>query len=364
MKGNNPDDQLLTVPLDRRERRYLKHKWHRRIFALSTAVTLLAIILATTLGATLIGSDILDKLLDAEEYTEISGYVSLVFLAPFGFLILRMFNSAKYSATGAIASPQQFENVYSIVKHYSQMAGLKRIPTVAIVNDGDFVAKTVSNFGRAVILVHSDLVDAPRPDSEDWGALRFAVAREVGHVAAGHRNLIYELLTAVTQAVPYLSHPLLRAEAYTADRYGAALAPEAAADYFAIDAVSKDCWLDMSIQEAVARAGRVRIGQMITGFTGKVPPTVWRLQALAWFGIFNVKPLRSSAKTPDEYSNYLEKLPTLPISINTLKHRHAAFWFPPKPMPKEDLDKLSRRGTNLEILTEAFADAANQGRED
>ncbi len=357
MKDRNLDSpEFLTVPLDKRERGYLKHRWHAWILALSSLVTIVVVIVAILMFLVMLGSDMAKEILSVDEYKELSLYVNLILLAPFIFLIMRTFNSAKYSATGAVASQQQFEHVHAIVEHYGKMAGLKRVPTVAIVNDGEFVAKSISNFGRATILIHSDLVDAPRPDSQDWGALRFAIAREVGNIVAGHRSLVYELSTAVTQAVPYLSNPLLRAEAYTADRYGAVLAPEAIADYFAVDAVSKDCWLDMSIRSAVARAGQVKVGQMITGFIGKTPPTVWRLQALAWFGIFNVKSVRSTAKTPDQYRDYLKKLPTIPIKIEDLKHRHAAFWLAPDPMSERVLEKLCPKGTNLERLSQDFAD--------
>ncbi len=350
---------LLTLPLDRRERRHLRHRWHHRILYLSASASVLVVLLAVGLVVVMTEGGVLSNLLSAEEYLEMVKFVLLVFLWPFSVLGLRAFNAAKYSATGAVASEQQFEHVYLIAQHYSRLAGLKHTPMVAIVSSGDFMAKTISNFGKAVILVHADLIDTPRPGSTDWGALRFAIAREVGHIAAGHRDLKYELLTALMQSVPYVRNPLLRAEAYTADRYGAALAPDAATDYFAVDAVSKDCWQDMSIRAAVARAGKVRIGQVIIGFAGKTPPTVWRLQALAWFGVFRVVPLRNDSDSPAEYKRYLGRLPTLPIPMDELDRRHAAFWLPPKPMPSATLDRLCAKGTNAELLASAFAKTAS-----
>ncbi len=343
--------KYVTVPLDKKEKKDLRHKWHQRLFILSSLVTLLILILAIATTGLFSALPSFKTLLGNKVYDNITGYVGLVLLAPFGLLIFRVLNSAKFSATGAIASKVQFEYVYAIVEHYSNLAGLKKIPTIAIVSDGDFLAKTNVNFGKAIILVHSDLLDAPRPDGIDWGALRFAIAREIGHIAAGHRNLKYDFFTAITQAIPYVSHPLKRAENLTADRYGAALAPDAAMDYFAVDAVSKDCYLDMSISAAVARAGQVRLGQMITGITGKQPPTVWRLQALAKLGIFRVEPHFNDGETVDDYREYLKNLPTLSIKIDDLKKHQAAFWSPPKPLPKEDVEKLCIKGTNEQILT-------------
>ncbi len=202
---------------------------------------------------------------------------------------------------------------------------------------------------------HSGLLDAPRPDSEDRGLLRFTIAREIGHIPGGHRSFIYEFMTTATQAVPCLANPLLRADACTADRYAVVLAPDAAYDYFAVDAVSKDCWQDMSIRAAVARAGKVRLGQMITGLLGDVPPTVWRLHTLASLGIFNCGVKPSYAKTPAEFREYLKQIPTVPVAVADLKRYQGSFLLPPKPMPEEDLDRLVPRGTNLERLSEGFA---------
>ncbi|PID30499.1 hypothetical protein CR983_02490 [Candidatus Saccharibacteria bacterium] len=340
----------LLVPLDKYDKLPLRHKWHRWIVAASTAITSLTILLIIAVGATMLGSDVFEKILSVDEYEEFSAAILLACFLPLLLLVTRTITAARYAASGAIASEQQFEYVRMIVEHYSALAGLTQTPTVAIVNDGGFVAKTASNFGKATILVHADLVDASRPNSQDWGALRFAIAREVGHIAAGHRDLVYELFTAVTQAVPYLSYPLLRAEAYTADRYGAVLAPDAAADYFAVEAVSKDCWLDMSVRASVARAGKARFSQMLTCFVSKTPPTTWRLHALAWFGAFQMKPLPSNAQSPADYRAYLKTLPTLPALIDVLDHHHAAFWLPPQPMSHKTLDALCPKGTNRELL--------------
>ncbi len=349
------ESELLKFPLGKEEQHYLRHRWHHILLVLSTLTTVLVIVIAVALAAALSGSTVFEKFLSVEDYDQLTGAVILVLFAPFIFLLLRTVNSAKFSATGAVATEQQFEYVHLIVEHYSKLAGLPRTPMIAIVAGADFTAKTVANFGKAVILVHSDLLDAPRPGSDDWGALRFAIAREIGHIAAGHRTLLYELCTAVTQSIPYASHPLRRAEAYTADRYGAVLAPEAASDYFAVDAVSKDCWQDMSTRAAIARAGKVKFGQMITGLIGEVPPTPWRFQTLAWLGIFLCEPVPSHTNSPEDYRNYLENLPLWPIRIADLEKHYGAFLFPPKPMPEETLDKLCPRGTNLERLSRAFS---------
>ncbi len=347
-------------PLGKQDRKHLRHRWHRRLVFISAFSTILVFLLVLFFAALLTGTNILFDILNADEFREFSMAILAVLLSPIAFIAWRAINTAEFSATGAVVSEQQFEHVYSITEQYSKMAGLKRTPTIAIVSGAGFTAKTTSNFGKAVILVHSDLLDSPRPGSHDWGALRFAIAREIGHIAAGSRGFWYELLTASTQAVPYLANPLLRAEAYTADRYAAVLAPDAISDYFAVDAVSKDCWQDMSIHAMIARAGKVRLGQMITGLVGDVPPTVWRLQALAWLGVFRCEPTPCYAQSPAEYGEYLRQLPTWPVSVAELKRHHGAFLFAPDPIPSETVAELCPKGTNAERLSRAFAAYENK----
>ncbi len=347
-------NEYLTIPLDKKEQSYIRHKWHTLLLTISTAVTVITILIGLlALGLLEYIPDIektLIKLLGEEIFNTIYQYIGFIILFPFVFLIMRIINSNKLAATGALASKSQFEHVYLISEHYSKLAGLKYVPKVAIVGGADFTAKSISNFGQAIILLHSDLLDAPRPYGRDWGALRFAIAREIGHIKAGHRDILYSFKTFITQSVPYLSHPLARAEEYTADRYAAALAPEAAADYFSFQAVSKDCWLDMSIKAAVARAGKVRLGQMITGNIGKRPPIVWRVQSLAKFGIFKLDPVINYSESNEEYTEFLKTLPILTIKIEDFKKNNAAFLIPPKALDSDLVDELCKNGTNEEIF--------------
>ncbi len=347
-------NEYLTIPLDKKEQSYIRHKWHTFLLTISTIVTVITILVGIiSLGFLQYVPSIektLIKLLGEEVFNIIYQYIGFIILFPFVFLLMRIINSHKLAATGVLASKSQFEHVYLISEYYSKLAGLKYVPKVAIVGGADFTAKSISNFGEAIILVHSDLLDAPRPYGRDWGALRFAIAREIGHIKAGHRDVLYAFKTFITQSVPYLSHPLSRAEEYTADRYAAALAPEAAADYFSFSAVSKDCWLDMSIKAAVARAGKVRLGQMITGNIGKKPPIVWRVQSLAKFGIFKLDPVINYSESNEKYVEFLKSLPMLTIKIEDFINNNAAFVIPPKPLDANIVDELCKDGTNNDIF--------------
>lgn len=340
----------VTIPLTKRDRKALRHRWHHALFMLSSATTVGILILIGVLATVVAGSGTVRSSLNAEDLNIVIFSVVLVPLAPVAVIVLRTFRLSKFYSTGAMASSQQFEHVHLMVAHYAKLAGLDHTPSISIVTGTDFKAKTASNFGRTMILIHSDLLDAPRPFGTDWGALRFAIAREIGHIAAGHRSIIYEFCTALTQSAPFISHPLARAEEYTADRYAAAIATDAAADYFAVMAVSKDCWQDMSIHAAVARAGQVPFGQTIAAWTTQTPPTVWRVQALAWLGVFLCEPIGNHTESPQDYRHYLTRLPTRPIQRADLRLRQAAFLLPPKPMPQEALERLSPKGTNLELL--------------
>lgn len=345
------EPDVLTLPLARKDRRHLRHRWQPVMVTLSTLITLGALTVAAIFAAAIAGNVDFSGFFTVQEFEKIREVIVLILLAPFAFMALRTLLSSQASATGVVATEEQFEHVHLMAKHYSRLAGLSRTPLIAVVASGSFTAKSTSNFGKSVIMVSSDLLDAPRPSEKDWGALRFAIAREVGHLAAGHRSLLYELSTAVTQNIPYVSHMLKRAEEYTADRYAAALAADAAADYFAVIAVSKDCWQEMSSRATAARAGKARLGQIVTAWIGKVPPLAWRLQALVWLGVFLCETLPSEAGTPAEYRDFLQRIPMCPLNKKELKQRHGAFWLPPRPMTEKELDELCPRGTNFERLT-------------
>lgn len=94
---------------------------------------------------------------------------------------------------------------------------------------------------------------------------------------------------------------------------------------------------------------------MITGLIGNTPPTVWRLQTLAKFGVFNVDPICNTSDDDADYPAFLEKLPLLSIKMSDLKQNQAAFWMAPKALTATELTKLCPPGTNAEILERAFA---------
>ncbi len=345
----------VDIPLDKNEKKVLRHRWHHLLLVLSTITTALVFLLVLLVADLRLEGLDFSKYVDAQTVAKIDEFILLGFFAPIGLMVLRSIQAAQLSATGATASEHQFEQVFLITEHYAKLANLKRTPKVAIVNGGDFTSKSVANFGRSKILINSDLIDAPRPDSNDWGALRFAIAREIGHIAAGHRTMWYDLRTFVTQGIPYVSSPLHRAEEFTADRYGAILAPDAASDYFAVHAVSKDLWQDMSMWAATSAAGTLKAGQAIAGAIGNAPPTVWRVQALARLGVFQCTSIPNDTTTFAEFGEYLTRLPVMPLSVELLKNTHASFVLAPPVLPTDEVDQLVPRGTVVERLTSDFA---------
>lgn len=119
-------EEKVTFPLDKKTKKLIMYKWHKRILFISTIITILAIIITIMMTDLFSKRDLMIELIGLKQYEEINKYIVALLLLPFVFVVLRMVNSAKFSATGAVASKDQFSYVNDIVMHYSKMAGLKK----------------------------------------------------------------------------------------------------------------------------------------------------------------------------------------------------------------------------------------------
>ncbi|OKL50555.1 hypothetical protein BM477_00890 [Boudabousia marimammalium] len=271
---------------------------------MSLIVTFITVFFAVMFAGLLAFVPELEEVFDGATIAEFHRFISLVLIFPFGLGFLRLLDSAKSKSRGPTVNHNQFPAVLEIVQDLSKKAGLKTVPTVVVVSGLTGLSNSVQGSGESVIMVHSDLLDSPRPNG-DLGALRFAIAREIGNLSANHQKVWYEIATTVTQSVPYLQNLLKWTETYTADRYGAALAPEYAGDYFAVAGVSKDCWLEFYIAEVLRRVGKEKLINLLAAWTNPVPPLTWRMLALAELGVFRDEIVKQpEIKTTDLKRHY------------------------------------------------------------
>lgn len=176
---------------------------------------------------------------------------------------------------------QQFPEAHAMLVDAAVRSGLPYVPDAWVVGGNGLINAAASGHGfRRFVIVYSDLLEVGGA-ARDPDALRFVIAHEVGHIAAGHTSYWRMLGTFASQWVPLLGSTLSRAQEYTADNYGHALVPQGARGAMATLAGGK--YLNASVDvDAMADRAIVEPGFFVwvTNATASHPVLLWRMHAL------------------------------------------------------------------------------------
>lgn len=343
-------DDSRPSPFDKRTRRALRHHWQDRILWVSTILTAILVIIAIWAIVELLRGDLRLGDLSGTAHNLVAGAIALMTIAPSLIISARVIRSAKPRATGAVVTPAQFPEVYELVQTYTALFQMPRAPKVIFDDSADNLSQSTARLRSNTITLHTDLLEAPRLNPEGTLAvLRFALAREFGLLRDGRRNFGYQFVLVIAQGVPYLKTVLARAEEYTADRWGALIAPESAADYCGFLAVGKGLFSHTSLQELARPAGHGGWAELAPAWTMAVPPLPWRVRAFAELGVCNpdtlqvLSPCAPQQLTPD----------LLHQRYHLMKFKEprtqGAFWFPPKRRDDAELARICPAGTVAEF---------------
>jgi Zn-dependent protease with chaperone function len=188
---------------------------------------------------------------------------------------------AQQRLNGIKLTPEQFPEAYAMLVDAAARSGLSFVPDAYVVLGNGMINAAASGHGfRRFVFINSDLLEvggaAREPD-----ALRFVIAHEVGHIAAGHVSYWRILGTFASQWIPVVGSTLSRAQEYTADNYGHALAPQGARLAMATLAGGK--YLNRSVDvDAMADRAVTEPGFFVwvTNATASHPVLLWRMHAL------------------------------------------------------------------------------------
>ncbi len=146
-------------------------------------------------------------------------------VAGLALLIAQALFLAGVRGNGVKLSPQQLPHIHERVVAAAKRLGLKDVPEAYIMESGGILNAFAAKFlGRKFIIIYADLVEAAEDDPK---ALDFVIGHEMGHLALGH--LTRRLWLFPAQLVPLLGAALARAEEYSCDRCGLAVAQDLAA---------------------------------------------------------------------------------------------------------------------------------------
>ena len=148
----------------------------------------------------------------------IIGIIYAAFIGVFFFLAHLAF-IAHVRGNAVKLGPNQFPELYNRIHKLSDRINLNKVPDAYIMQAGGALnALATKLFASNIIILYSDLLDACE-DNES--ARDMIIGHELGHVKAGHLNLVWFLFPGLI--FPFIGQALSRAREYTCDQYGAVL---------------------------------------------------------------------------------------------------------------------------------------------
>jgi Zn-dependent protease with chaperone function len=208
-------------------------------------------------------------------------YAVLLVLAPLLVWFARGQFWAQQRLNGIKLTADQFPEAHAMLVDAAARSGLPYVPDAYVVLGNGIINAAASGHGfRRFVVVYSDLLEVGGA-ARDPDALRFVIAHEVGHIAAGHTSYWRVLGTFASQYIPFIGTTLSRAQEYTADNYGHAIVPQGARLAMATLAGGK--YLNRSVDvDAMADRAVTEPGLFVwlANALSTHPVLVWRMHAL------------------------------------------------------------------------------------
>lgn len=192
----------------------LRHRWEMRMIILGFMIT--AVVLGTLAIALIKG--------DTPSETALSALIGLA--APvLAFIYVIRYHYWSAITNGVEVTARQFPELYGV---YHDLAiemgftddgeGLEQIPRLYVINGNGAMNAYASKcqLRKGYVVLHSDIVDLAYTHG-DFGALRFVLAHELGHIKCGHVSL-WRMTISPVMSLLRLAPSVTRAQEYTADR--------------------------------------------------------------------------------------------------------------------------------------------------
>lgn len=208
-------------------------------------------------------------------------YATILVLAPLLLWFMRGQLMARLRVNSVKITPTQYPEAHAMVQEAAREFGLTRVPDAYVVLGNGMINAAASGHGfRRFIFVYSDLFEVGgrlrNPD-----ALRFIIAHEIGHIAAGHASYWRWVGIFAANWVPIVGPALSRSQEYTADNYGYAHCPQGSAPAMATLAAGK--YLNTSVDiNAIADRAEDEKGFFVwtVNAAASHPVLAWRAHAL------------------------------------------------------------------------------------
>ena len=201
-----------------------------------------------------------------------------VWAAILGLMQIALVTSIRGSAVRL--GPDQFPELHARVEELARRLGLRRTPTVYLMQQDGALNAFAMRFVRThMVVLLSDLLEAC---GDNAAARDMIIGHELGHIRAGHLRGRWLLMPA--SFVPFLGSALSRAREYTCDRYGCAAAGDREGALLGLAILSAGGRYGPLVNRAAFMSQRrdLRSAWMLVGeWLGSHPPLSKRVWALA-----------------------------------------------------------------------------------
>ena len=134
--------------------------------------------------------------------------------------VAREFFKANIFGNSIRVNEMQFSEIYKIALEMAKKMGVAKVPEIFIVNmEGRINALALRFIGHAYVVLYANLVDLMLKRNA-VKELRWVVAHELAHHAAGHVSVFRQIFLYPITYIPLLYKAYLRACKLTADRLG------------------------------------------------------------------------------------------------------------------------------------------------
>lgn len=150
-------------------------------------------------------------------------------------------------------SPNQFPEIFEILTNQSEALGLKKAPTLYLLQGNGMLNAFATRFsGQNYIVLYSDILAMAY--QEGIPAVQFIIGHELGHIKRNHVSLLKSLFFLPTRFVPFLGSAYSRACEYTCDAIGYSICPEGAQKGILILAAGKSLYKKVNVTELLRDA--------------------------------------------------------------------------------------------------------------
>lgn len=182
---------------------------------------------------------------------------------------------------------QQFKNLKDCCALYAEKLGLKFVPELYISQYGSAEVETSFMTIKSEEYIRLNCYyTLAACGTGNYNTINFLIASELAHIALGHRNMLWTLLTLPARVLPFFNDMVARAMNYSADAIAAALIGKNEAieaivilsnDPYMSQQMDKNIYIDDIIKQ---RGGIHRSARAYYNFISDVSVPAYRISAL------------------------------------------------------------------------------------